>query len=133
MSSESKATPQALFVEAQIREGFSLEAIKVWQALCRNVAVLKNDAEETMHGVLAICDDQGISPMQVCQVILDAGFKTAETGIDAALAMFFEKEASDDGNQDDEAQPEWSDDEHGASHMVAPPYNRELFSQAPDF
>jgi len=114
-----------------------MEAIKVWQSLCRNVAVLKNDAEETMHGVLAICDKEGISPMQVCQVILDAGFKTAETGIAAALELFFDKEGSEDGPvwsaTKEEVEKQWSDDDDREETQRTTAYDREQFTQVEDF
>lgn len=103
-STEQKTTPQSKFVEEQVREGHSLEDIKMWQNLCKSLALLDANAEETMHGVLCICDKDGISPMTLMGEMRSMGFKSACEGIDGALEAHFnrdsggERDAPDEGN-----------------------------------
>lgn len=88
---------QASFTEESIREGFTLEDIKMWQNLCKQLALLAEDAEETMHGMLAICDKEGISPLAVCLEMRSMGYKTCEEGISPAIEHYFGR--SDDNGQ----------------------------------
>lgn len=130
MSSESKAkaAPAQAFVEASIREGFSLEDVKMWQNLCRDVSVLKEDSEETMHGMLSICDKEGISPLAVCGEMRGMGFKSCTAGIQPALEHYFNKEV----DADDE-KPEWSDEETEKHVEKSRKKYVEEFSQVEDF
>lgn len=100
-STEQKITPQSKFVEEQVREGHSLEDIKMWQNLCKSLALLDANAEETMHGVLSICDKDGISPMTLMGEMRSMGFKSACEGIDSALEAHFERDSNGDGHTTD--------------------------------
>lgn len=97
-SSEKKISPQAAFTEEQIREGHSLEDIKMWQNLCKALALLEGDAEADMHGVLSICDQEGLSPLTICSQMRSMGFQTVAEGIDAALQFYQERDGSDGGD-----------------------------------
>lgn len=100
-SKEKTVTPQTKFVEEQVREGHSLEDIKMWQNLCKSLALLDANAEETMHGVLSICDKDGISPMTLMGEMRSMGFKTACEGIDSALEAHFDRVSGTDGHTTD--------------------------------
>lgn len=128
MSSESKSksAPAQAFVEASVREGFSLEDVKMWQNLCRDLTVCKEDSEETMHAMLSICDENGISPLAVCGEMRGMGYKSCYAGIEAALEQFHNKEA-------DEENADWSDAETSEQVAKASKKVGEEFTQAEDF
>lgn len=102
MSTESKTETKAhvmtqtQFLEQQIREGFTTEDVRMWQNLCKDLALLKDDAEETMHGVLSICDHNGISPLAVASSIRDLGYKTYADGIQEAMEYYHNNPVDED-------------------------------------
>jgi len=83
-STKTKALPsahvsaQTEFVEASIREGFALADVQVWQALCKKLATLSDDADLAMICLLGIADEHGISPVQLCAYARAEGYKTIE-------------------------------------------------------
>lgn len=112
-STEKKQSAQSAFTEKSIREGFTLEDIKMWQALCRSLALLGDDAEEAMHGVLSICDMHGLSPLTVCMQIRSLGFPSIEEGITAAFEHFGlagVDEQTDGGDSGDDARDDHDPD-----------------------
>lgn len=88
-------TAQSKFVEESIREGWSMADVTMWQQLCRRLALLAPGTESIMYVLLAISEEQGISPLGLCHAARDQGHKVVDEKAIDTLCHIYGTEADE--------------------------------------
>jgi len=102
--SSAPQTPQAAFVEEQVRLGFSIADVTMWQALCRKCSLFGEDSSFCMLVLQSIAAEHGVSIMHLVSLIRACGHKDLNAGaIQQLLDQYQESRGDDEDDQDEEA------------------------------
>lgn len=97
------ASAQTAFVEAQVRLGYSMADVQMWQALCRKLCFSDEESCNTMLVLLDIAHTHGVSPVSLSSIVRASGKKSLDMAAAQFLLEFYPPgESSDEGEQEDD-------------------------------
>jgi len=96
----STASAQTAFVEAQVRLGYSMADVQMWQALCRKLCFSDQDSCTAMLVLLDIANTHRVSPVSLASIVRASGKKTLDLQAAEFLLDFYPPGESD-GEQED--------------------------------
>jgi len=106
MTDAHVAKTQTAFTETSIREGHSLASVQMWQSLCRRLAILGVDTESITNVMLSMSDQHGVSPLSICDRLINNGIKKLDGDCMEALLQLAEDEyVAPEGSDDTEQYP----------------------------
>jgi len=105
MTDVHKASDQASFTEASVREGHSLLSIQMWQNVCRRLAVLGEDTESIVNVMLSMADENGVSPLALCDQLAKQGIKKLDATALEILVNIANGEYESDHDEDYDDKP----------------------------
>lgn len=113
-------TPQAAFVEEQVRLGYSIADTTMFQALCRKLSLFGEDSEYCMLVLLSIAAEHEVSLMHLVSLIRACGHKELNAGAVQQLLDQYQESAphAEEDDEDDEEKTEVT------SPPSSPPYIR---------
>lgn len=100
-------TPQAAFVEEQVRLGFSIADVTMWQALCRKCSLFGEDSSFCMLVLQSISAEHGVSVMHLVSLIRGCGHKELNAAaVQQLLDQYQEAKGDDDDEEEDRTEEE---------------------------
>jgi len=103
----STASAQTAFVEAQVRLGYSMADVQMWQTLCRKLCFSDEESCNAMLVLLDIAHTHGVSPVSLASIIRATGKKSIDLASATMLLDYYPPgESGDEGEQEDEDETE---------------------------
>jgi len=103
----STASAQTAFVEAQVRLGYSMADVQMWQALCRKLCFSDEESCNAMLVLLDIAHTHGVSPVSLASIIRATGKKSIDMAAATMLLDYYPPgESGDEGEEEDEDETE---------------------------
>jgi len=113
------AITQVLFTEKAIRDGHSMAAVQMWQALCRKLALLAERSNTVALVVLQMSMGKGVPVLTICDDLIANGIKKMDDkNIHDVLHGL--EHAYDEANEGDEVDNEGSSSSDEAKQATQP-------------
>jgi len=99
---------QASFVEEQVRNGYSIADVNMWQALCRQLTVKGGESEDIMRDLLLLSATETLNVLAICNKARRMGYKKLDEECVEAMIKLYQGIVGDSDDHDEPSNSEGS-------------------------